>query len=167
MVGNSHNNALYSILSRHVLRPNPYAAQNLEGQRQEHIEVTPRSDKALNLGTSIFATLTQYPHSCPQHIQTLLDALHVLTLARHPNDKHEEDWQLTLKTAQILRANLHKSVSKDLKILGAKGEESLQTFVSTCLISHESPETMEQSFTGWSAIRDELTSNIYGWPTSL
>jgi len=40
-VGNSHNNALYSILSRHVLRPTPYAAQNLEGQRQEHIEATP------------------------------------------------------------------------------------------------------------------------------
>jgi len=116
----------------------------------------------LNLGSSIFATLTQRPHSCPQHIQTILDSLYVLTSARQPNDKHEEDWQLTLKTAQILRANLHKSECKDLKILGTKGEESIQTFVSTCLISYDSSETMDQSFTGWPAIRDELTSNIYG-----
>ena len=50
VVRNSHNNTLYSILSRHVLRPNPYAAQDLEGQRQEHIEATSRSDKVLNLG---------------------------------------------------------------------------------------------------------------------
>ena len=99
--------------------------------------MTPRAAKVLNLGTSIIATLTQYPHCCPQHLQTLLDSLHILTSARHPNDKYEEDWQLTLKTAQILRANLHNFESKDLKILGAWGEESLQTFVLTYLISHE------------------------------
>jgi len=161
-VGNSHNNALYSILSRHILRPTLYAAQDLEGQRQEHIEATPRAEKVLNLGTSIIATLTQYPHCCPQHLQTLLDSQHILTSTRHSYDKHEEDWQLTLKTARILRANLHNFESKDLKILGAKGEESLQTFVSTYLISFESSWMTEHSFTGWSAVRDELTSNLYG-----
>jgi len=161
-VGNSHNNALYSILSRHVLRPTPYAAQNLEGQCQEHIEVTPRAAKVLDLGTRIIATLTQYPHCCPQHLQTLLDSLHILTSARHSNDKQEKDWQLTLQTAQILHVNLHKFESKDLKTLGAKGEESLQTFVLTHLISHESSWMTEQSFNGWSAIRAELTSSLYG-----
>ena len=159
--GNSHNNTLYSILSRHALRPNPYAAQDHVGQRQEHIEATSRSDKVLKLGFSIFATLTQIPRSCPQHIQTLLDSLLVLTSARPPKEKYEEDWQLTLKTAQILRANLYKSECKDLKILGTKGEETLQAFVSTCLIPYGSEPT-DQPFTTWPDIRDELTLNIYG-----
>jgi len=80
-VGNSHTNALYSILSRRVLRPTPYAAQNLGGQIQEHIEVTPRAAKVLNLGTRIIATLTQYPHCCPQHLQILLTSLQIITSA--------------------------------------------------------------------------------------
>jgi len=161
-VGNFHNNALHSILSRHVLRPTPYAAQNLGGQRQEHIEVTPRAEKVLNLGTRIIATLTQYPHCCPQHLQTLLDSLHILTSARHSNEKQEKDWQLTLQTAQILRANLHEFDSKDLKALGAKGEESLLTFVRTYLISHGSSWMTEQSFKGWSDVRAGLTMSLYG-----
>jgi len=160
--GNSHQNALYSILSRHVLRPTPYATLDIGGQRQEHIEITPRAEKVLNLGTRIIAFLTQYLHCCPQHLQTLLDSLHILTSARYSNDKQEKDWQLTLHTAQILRVNLHKFDSKDLKILGAKGEKSLLSFVLTYLISHGSSWMTEQSFQGWWAIRAELTSSLYG-----
>jgi len=160
--GNSHQNALYSILSRHVLRPTPYAALDIGGQRQEHIEITPSAEKVLNLGTRIIAFLTQHLHCCPQHLQTLLDSLHILTSARHSNDKQEKDWHLTLHTTQILRVNLHKFDSKDLKILGAKGEESLLSFVLTYLISHGSSWMIEQSFQGWQAIRAELTSSLYG-----
>ena len=159
-VGNSHNNALYSILSRHVLRPTPYAARNIGGQRQEHIEATPRAEKVLNLGTRIIATLTQYPYCCPQHLQNLLHSLHILTSARHPNEKREQDWQLTLKTAQILRANLHKFDSTDLKTLGAKGEVSLLSLVQTHLISHGSSWKTEQSFQGWLDVRAELTMSL-------
>jgi len=49
-----------------------------------------------------------------------------------------------------------------LKILGAKGEESLLSFVLTYLISHGSSWMTEQSFQGWWAIRGELTSSLYG-----
>jgi len=161
-IGNSHNNALYSILSRHVLRPTPYAGRNIGCQRQEHIEIAPCADKVLNLGTSIIATLTQYPHCCPQHLQILLHSLHILTSARQPNEKREKDWQLTLQTAQILRANLHKFDSTDLKTVGAKGEVALLSFVQTYLISHGSPWKTEQSYQGWSEVRAELTMSLYG-----
>jgi len=137
-VGSSHTNTLYSTLSRHTLRPTPYAAQNLGGQTQEHIAVTPRAVKVLNLDTLIIATLTQYTHCCPQHLQILLNSLRILTSAGHPNQKQEKDWLLTLQTAHILRTNLREFDSKDLIALGAKGEESLLTFVRTHLISKES-----------------------------
>ena len=126
------------------------------------MEVTPRADKVLNLGTSIIATLTQYPHCCPQHLQTLLYSLHILTSARHPNEKREKDWQLTLQTAQILRANLYKFDSTDLKTVGAQGEAALLSFVQTYLISHGSSWKTEQSFQGWSEVRAELTMSLYG-----
>jgi len=161
-VGNSHTNALYSTLSRHTLRPTPYAAQNLGGQIQEHIAVTPRAAKVLNLGTRIMVTLTQYTHCCSQHLQILLNSLQILTSARHPNEKQEKDWLLTLQTAQILRINLRKFDSKDLIALGAKGEESLLTFVRTHLISHGSRWMIKQSFKAWSDVRARLTMNLYG-----
>ena len=116
----------------------------------------------LNLGTRIIANLTQYPHCCPQHLQILLDSLQILTSARHKNEKQEEDWQLTLQTAQILRINLHEFNSKDLKALGAKGGESLLTFVRHYLISHGSRWMIKQSFKGWSDVRAGLTMSLYG-----
>jgi hypothetical protein len=48
---------LYSTLSRHVLRPNPYAVQDLNSQIKEHTTVTPRSTRALCLGTLILESL--------------------------------------------------------------------------------------------------------------
>ena len=161
-VGNTHYNTLYSTLSRHVLRPNPYAAQDLEGQCQEQIEATPRSNKVLVLGSNILAALIQFPRFCPQHIQTLLDSLYVLTSARPPKEKNEEDWQFTLKTAQILRVTLHKSECMDIETLGIKGEESLLAFVSNCLILYDRSEPIDQPFMAWLDIRDELTLYIYG-----
>jgi len=94
---------------------------DLQGNAQEQIEATPRSDKVLELGSNNLAALIQFPRFCPQHIQTLLHSLYVLTSARPPKEKNEEDWQFTLKTAQILRAILHKSERKDLETLGIKG----------------------------------------------
>jgi len=111
--GSTHTNTLYSTLSRHTLRPTPYAAQNLGNQIQEHIAVTPRAARVLDLDTLIIATLTQYTHCCPQHLQILLNSLQILTSARHPNQKQEKDWLLTLQTAHILRTNLRKFDSKD------------------------------------------------------
>ena len=101
-VGSSHTNALYSTLSRHTLRPTPYAAQNLGGQTQEHLAATPRAIKVLNLDTLIIDTLTQYTNCCPQHLLILLNSLRIVTSARHPNEKQEKDWLLTLQTAHIL-----------------------------------------------------------------
>ena len=54
--GSAHVNTLYSTLSRHILRPNPYAAQDLNSQIQEHTAVTPRATRVLCLGTLIIDT---------------------------------------------------------------------------------------------------------------
>jgi len=73
--GSAHVNTLYSILSRHTLRPHPYAAQDLNSQIQEHTAVTPRAKKVLCLGTLIIDTLEKLNHRCPSAMPTLLNSL--------------------------------------------------------------------------------------------
>jgi len=85
--GSTHTNTLYSILSRHTLRPTPYAAQDLEGQIQEHKAATPRAARVLDLDTLIIDTLTQYTHCCPLSLQILLDSLQILTSGRPPHSE--------------------------------------------------------------------------------
>ena len=63
--GSAHTNTLYSTLSRHTLRPTPYAAQDLNGQIQEHKAATPRAARVLDLDTLIIDTLAQFNHCCP------------------------------------------------------------------------------------------------------
>jgi len=46
----THAKPLYSALSRHTLRPTPYAAHDLPCQIREHIAATPRATKVLALG---------------------------------------------------------------------------------------------------------------------
>jgi len=72
--GSAHANTLYSTLSRHALRPTPYAAQDLNSQIQEQIAATPRALRVLDLGTLIIDTLGQFNHRCPSAIPTLLDS---------------------------------------------------------------------------------------------
>ena len=85
--GSTHTNTLYSTLSRYTLRPTPYAAQDLEGQIQEHKAATPRAARVLDLDTLIIDTLTQYTHSCPLSLQILLDSLQILTSGRPPHSE--------------------------------------------------------------------------------
>jgi len=80
----THANTLYSTLSRHTLRPTPYAAQDLISQIQEHIAATPRATRVLDLGTRILNILARITHCCPSAIPTLLDSLRVLTAGRTP-----------------------------------------------------------------------------------
>jgi len=63
--GSAHANTLYSILSRHTLRPTPDAAKDLNSQIQEHKAATPRAARVLDLGTLIIDTLVQFNHCCP------------------------------------------------------------------------------------------------------
>jgi len=58
----THANTLCSTLSRHILRPTPYAAQDLNSQIQEHIAATPRATKVLDFGTRILTILARITH---------------------------------------------------------------------------------------------------------
>jgi len=160
-VGSTHTNTLYSTLSRHTLRPTPYAVQDLEGQIQEHKAATPRATRVLDLDTLIIDTLTQFTHCCPLSIQILLDSLQILTAGRSPIQKQEKDRQLTIRTAHILRKNLREFDSKDLIALGAKGVDYLITFVQTHLISRGSRWMKKQPYEAWIAVKDRLTMHLY------
>jgi len=100
---NAHANTLYSTLSKHTLRPTPYAAQDLNSQIQENIVVTPRATRVLGLGTLIIDTFEKFIHCCPSAIPTLLNSPHVLTAGRTPSKKQEQDWKLTDQTALSYR----------------------------------------------------------------
>jgi len=93
--GSAHVNTLYSTLLRHTLRPNPYAAQDLNSQIQEHTAVTPRATRVLCLGTLIIDSLEKFNHRCPSAIPILLNSLWVLTAGRTPRKKLEQEWKLT------------------------------------------------------------------------
>jgi len=93
--GSAHANTLYSTLSRHTLRPTPYAAQDLNSQIQEQRAATPRAVRVLDLGTLKIDTPGQFNHRCPSAILTLLDSQRILTAGRTPNKKQKKDWKLT------------------------------------------------------------------------
>jgi len=57
LAGRSHATTLYFALSRHILRPNPYATQDLNSQIQEHTAATPQAIRTLCLGTLILESL--------------------------------------------------------------------------------------------------------------
>jgi len=100
--GRSYVNTLYSALSRHILRPNTYAAQDLNSQIQEHTGVTPRATRTLNLGTLILESLEKLHHHCPTAIPTVLNSLWVLTARRNSMKKMGQDWTFTNQAAFIL-----------------------------------------------------------------
>jgi len=160
-VGSTQTHTLYSTLSRHTLRPTPYAVQDLQGQIQEHKAATPRAARVHDLDTLIIDILTQFTHCCPLSIQILLDSLQILTAGRSSIQKQEKDWQLTIRTAHILRKNLREFDSKDLIALGAKGVDHLITFVQTHLISRGSRWMKKQPYEAWIAVRDEFTMHLY------
>jgi len=165
--GSAHANTLYSILSRHTLRPTPYAAQDLNSQIQEHIAASPRAVRVLDLGTLIIDTLVKFNHRCPSAIPTLLDSLRILTAGRTPSKKQEKDWKLTNQTAHILSMNLRKLDSTDLIALGGNGLDSLKIFVQTHLISQGSRWIKKRAYAAWSAVQESLTTNLYGIITEL
>jgi len=112
--GRPYVNTIYSALSRHVLRPNPYAAQDLNSQIKEHTTVTPRSIRALCLGTLILESLEKLHHHCPTAITILLDFLLVLTAGRTLRKKIGHDWMLTKQVAFILLMYLRGMKREDL-----------------------------------------------------
>jgi len=78
--GRPHVITFYAALSRHIIRPNPYAAQELNSQIQEHTAVTPRATRTLCLGTLILESLENYHMAIP----ILLNSL---TAGRTPGKK--------------------------------------------------------------------------------
>jgi len=56
----THANTLYSALSRHTLRPTPYAAQDLLSQIREHMAATPRATRVLGLGNRILMMMIAF-----------------------------------------------------------------------------------------------------------
>jgi len=71
-----HVITLYAALSRHIIRPNPYAAQDLNSQIQEHTAVTqaPRAIRTLYFGTLILERLEKPYHNYHTAIPILLRA---------------------------------------------------------------------------------------------
>jgi len=89
--GGLYATTLYSVLSRHVLRPGPYAARDLESQIREHTTITPRSTRLHRLRTLVLACLEEFYHHCPAAIMILVESLQVLTLGRIPRKKIVQD----------------------------------------------------------------------------
>ena len=97
---------LYSALSRHILRPNPYATQDLNSQIQEHTAATPQAIRTLCLGTLILESLEKLHHNYHVAIPILLNSLQVLTAGSTPRKKVGQDWKLTKQIAFTLLMNL-------------------------------------------------------------
>jgi len=159
--GRSYVNTLYSALSRHILRPNPYAAQDLNSQIQEHTARTPRAIRALCLGTLILESLEKLHHRCPTAIPILLNSLRVLTAGRIPRKKLGQDWKLTNQAAFILLMNLRRMYSEDLIRLGGNTIETLKIFVQSHLISQGRRWMKRKAYAAWSEVQESLTMNLY------
>ena len=156
-----HVTTLYSALSRHIIRPNPYAAQDLISQIQEHLAVTPRATGTLCLGTLILESLEKLHHHCPTAIPILLNSLWVLTAGRTPRKKVGQDWTLTKKAASILLMNFRGMHSENLARLGANMTETLKTFVQSHLISQGSRWMKTKAYVAWSGVQESITMNLY------
>ena len=160
--GRSYVITLYSTLSRHILRPNPYAAQDLNSQIQEHTTATPRSTRALCLGNLILESLEKLHHHCPTALPILLDSLLVLTAGRTPRKKLGQDWMLTKQAAFILLMNLRGMYREDLVRLGANTIETLKTFVPSHLISQGCRWMKTKAYVVWSGVQESLTMHTAG-----
>jgi len=143
------------------LRPNPYAAQDLNSQIKEHTTVTPRSIRALCLGTLILESLEKLHHHCPMAIPIFLDSLLVLTAGRNPRKKIGQDWVLTKQVAFILLLYLRGMNREDLVRMGANTMETLKTFVQSHLISHGSRWMKRKAYEAWNVVQESLTTNLY------
>ena len=157
----SHVITLYAALSRHIIRPNPYAAQDLNSQIQEHIAVTLRAIRTLCLGTLVLERLGKLHHNYHTAIRILLNSLRVLTAGRTPREKVGQDWKLTKQAAFILLINLKGMYREDLVRLGANTLETLKAFVQSHLISHESRWMKRKAYVAWSGVQESLTMNLY------
>jgi len=155
--GKSYLITLYSALSRHILRPNPYAAQDLNSQVQEHTAVTPRATRTLCLGTLILESLEKLHHHCHTAIPILLNSLRVLTAGRTPRKKLGH----TKQAAFILLMNLRGMYSEDLVRLGGNTIETLKTFVQSHLISQGCCWMTWKVYVAWSGVQESLTMNLY------
>ena len=133
--GGLYATTIYSALSRHVLRPGPCAARDIENQIREHTTTTPRSTRVHHLGTLTLASLDELYHHCPASINILVESLQVLPLGRTPRQKLGQDWTLTKQVASLLLIHLRGMKCEDLARLGASMTETLTTFVQTHLIS--------------------------------
>jgi len=159
--GRLHVITIYATLSRHIIQPNPYAAQDLTSQIQEHTAVTPRATRTLCLGTLNLESLEKLHHNYHTAIPILLSSLRVLTAGRTPQKKTGKDWILTKQAAFILLLNLRGMYSKDLVRLGANTIETLKTFVQSHLISQGSRWMERKAYVAWSEVRESLTMNLY------
>jgi len=159
--GRSYVKTLYSALSRHILRPNPYAAQDLNSQIQEHTAVTPRATRTLCLGALILDSLEKLHHHCPTAIPIVLNSLRVLTAGRNPQKKIGQDWTITNQAAFILLMNLRGMYSEDLIRLGDNTIETLKTFVQSHLISQGRRWMKRKACAAWSGVHESLTMNLY------
>jgi len=159
--GRAYVNTLYSALSRHILRPNPYAAHDLNSQIQEHTAVTPRATRVLCLGALIIDSLETLNHRCPTAVPILLNSLRVLTAGRTPRKKLGQDWKLTNQAAYILLTNLRRMYSEDLTRLGGNTLETLKIFVQSHLISQGRRWMKRKAYAACSAVQELLTMNLY------
>jgi len=150
----THVTTLYSVLSRHLIRPNPYAAQDLISKIQEHLAVTPRATRTLCLGTLILDSLEKLHHHCTTAVPILLNSLWVLTAGRTPPKKVGQDWTLTKKAASILLMNLRGMHNEDLARLGANTTETLRTFVQSHLISQGSRWMKRKAYIAWNGVQE-------------
>ena len=163
----THANILYSALSRHTLRPTPYAAQDLPSQIREHIAATPRATRVLVLGNRILNTLVKFNHCCPSAISTLHDSLRVLTAGRAPCKKEKQDWSYTQQTAFLLSMNLRGMDREDLIKLGEQGLDALLNFVQTHLIAQGRRWMRKRAYAAWREVQEPFTTTLYDIITDL
>jgi len=153
----THANTIYSALSRHTLRPTPYAAQDLPSQIREHIAATPRATRVLILGNQILNTLVKFNHCCPSAISTLHDSLRVHTAGRAPCKKEKQDWSFTQQTAFFLSMNLRGMDSEDLIKLGKQSLDALLNFVQTHLIAQDCRWMRKRAYAAWKEVQEPFT----------
>jgi len=156
-----HFITLYTALSRHIIRPNPYAAQELNNQIREHIAVTPRAIRTLCLGTLVLERLEKLHHNHHMAIPILLNSLRVLTAGRTPREKVGQDCKLTTQAAFILLMNLKGMHREGLVRLGANTQENLEAFIQSHLISQGSRWMKRKVYVTWSGVQVSLTRNLY------
>ena len=165
--GGLYATTLYSALSRHVLRPGPYAARDIENQIREHTTITPRSTRVHRLGTLILASLDEFYHHRLASRIILVESLRVLTFGRTPRQKLGQDHILTKQVASLLLMHLRGMECEHLARLGASMTKILTTFVQTHLISSGQHWMKRKAFEAWTEVKEPLTALLYGITAEL